>query len=129
MTSRKNFIESNNQIFSRIRRINNRGINYHIPSEITQLLIDLGNEKHPNKVLDLTYCSNNLLSPFLEDAETIKGVELKDRKSTRLNSSHVAISYAVFCLKTKSPSSTLVLSPGEPMCMRWSNRYSGWVNS
>src|SRR5699024_4610499 len=27
---------------------------------------------------------------------------LKDRKSTRLNSSHVSISYAVFCLKTKT---------------------------
>src|SRR5690625_6149852 len=27
--------------------------------------------------------------------------ELIDRKSTRLNSSHVAISYAVFCLKKK----------------------------
>src|SRR5438067_5913048 len=27
---------------------------------------------------------------------------LKDRKSTRLNSSHVSISYAVFCLKKKS---------------------------
>src|SRR5690625_6442920 len=27
---------------------------------------------------------------------------VKDRKSTRLNSSHVAISYAVFCLKKKS---------------------------
>src|SRR5690606_40442237 len=26
----------------------------------------------------------------------------KDRKSTRLNSSHVKISYAVFCLKTKT---------------------------
>src|SRR5437660_3991636 len=26
---------------------------------------------------------------------------MKDRKSTRLNSSHVAISYAVFCLKKK----------------------------
>src|SRR5690625_6708607 len=26
-----------------------------------------------------------------------------DRKSTRLNSSHVAISYAVFCLKTNNP--------------------------
>src|SRR5690625_6249145 len=26
-------------------------------------------------------------------------VEMLDRKSTRLNSSHVAISYAVFCLK------------------------------
>src|SRR5439155_27107536 len=27
----------------------------------------------------------------------------RDRKSTRLNSSHVAISYAVFCLKKKKP--------------------------
>src|SRR5699024_12174913 len=27
--------------------------------------------------------------------------EQKDRKSTRLNSSHVSISYAVFCLKKK----------------------------
>src|SRR5690625_7086041 len=29
-------------------------------------------------------------------------VKPQDRKSTRLNSSHVAISYAVFCLKKKS---------------------------
>src|SRR5690625_5333723 len=28
--------------------------------------------------------------------------DFEDRKSTRLNSSHVAISYAVFCLKKKS---------------------------
>src|SRR5690242_21375369 len=28
-------------------------------------------------------------------------VELRDRKSTRLNSSHMSISYAVFCLKKK----------------------------
>src|SRR5438034_8862802 len=27
----------------------------------------------------------------------------KDRKSTRLNSSHTVISYAVFCLKKKTP--------------------------
>src|SRR5690625_3068927 len=33
-------------------------------------------------------------------AAIAKGVE--DRKSTRLNSSHVAISYAVFCLKKKN---------------------------
>src|SRR5690625_7124712 len=30
----------------------------------------------------------------------------RDRKSTRLNSSHVAISYAVFCLKKKKESET-----------------------
>src|SRR5256886_8499626 len=29
----------------------------------------------------------------------------RDRKSTRLNSSHSQISYAVFCLKKKTPSS------------------------
>src|SRR5699024_11855782 len=29
------------------------------------------------------------------------GKEIQDRKSTRLNSSHVSISYAVFCLKKK----------------------------
>src|SRR5215208_7458449 len=29
-----------------------------------------------------------------------------DRKSTRLNSSHVAISYAVFCLKKKKTTTT-----------------------
>src|SRR3712207_8311684 len=31
----------------------------------------------------------------------ISGCETKDRKSTRLNSSHANISYAVFCLKKK----------------------------
>src|SRR5205807_10390929 len=29
------------------------------------------------------------------------GLTIKDRKSTRLNSSHLVISYAVFCLKKK----------------------------
>src|SRR5437868_11091478 len=33
----------------------------------------------------------------------------KDRKSTRLNSSHVSISYAVFCLKKKKKSVVLQL--------------------
>src|SRR5207249_8177737 len=31
---------------------------------------------------------------------------LRDRKSTRLNSSHVSISYAVFCLKKKKKTTT-----------------------
>src|SRR5256885_12345760 len=31
--------------------------------------------------------------------ERVLGVERRDRKSTRLNSSHLVISYAVFCLK------------------------------
>src|SRR3712207_8546220 len=34
---------------------------------------------------------------------TRSGSESRDRKSTRLNSSHANISYAVFCLKKKHP--------------------------
>src|SRR5207253_11146217 len=36
-----------------------------------------------------------------EGAPTLHRLGTSDRKSTRLNSSHVAISYAVFCLKKK----------------------------
>src|SRR5690606_41127165 len=38
---------------------------------------------------------------FAEVVQAAVGVLLQDRKSTRLNSSHVKISYAVFCLKKK----------------------------
>src|SRR5439155_24443483 len=37
----------------------------------------------------------------VEHNRPARRVALADRKSTRLNSSHVAISYAVFCLKKK----------------------------
>src|SRR5690606_40575772 len=36
-----------------------------------------------------------------EAGEVAVGARVRDRKSTRLNSSHVKISYAVFCLKKK----------------------------
>src|SRR5699024_11544205 len=43
---------------------------------------------------------------FFKENEELKSKNLnyaavRDRKSTRLNSSHVSISYAVFCLKKK----------------------------
>src|SRR2546426_4187633 len=34
-------------------------------------------------------------------AVSLRGTRARDRKSTRLNSSHLVISYAVFCLKKK----------------------------
>src|SRR5256885_13178294 len=35
-------------------------------------------------------------------AQPVSGLVAEDRKSTRLNSSHLVISYAVFCLKKKN---------------------------
>src|SRR5438067_9154568 len=48
----------------------------------------------------------------VEDLPEVRDV-LQDRKSTRLNSSHVSISYAVFCLKkkTRARSATAVRAP------------------
>src|SRR5688500_19975848 len=37
-----------------------------------------------------------------DDAGVEDGDDRRDRKSTRLNSSHLVISYAVFCLKKKN---------------------------
>src|SRR5436309_8079457 len=47
--------------------------------------------------------------PVLRDRAAERGAVLiakEDRKSTRLNSSHVKISYAVFCLKKKKKQKT-----------------------
>src|SRR5690606_41840710 len=45
---------------------------------------------------------------FARSAFSVQDVEegTSDRKSTRLNSSHVKISYAVFCLKKKRPATS-----------------------
>src|ERR1035438_10712946 len=53
----------------------------------------------------LTTVSDQLL-PYLRMAfhvskETVSMLGLSDRKSTRLNSSHLGISYAVLCLKKR----------------------------
>src|SRR5256885_12967470 len=39
--------------------------------------------------------------PQAREGESQRAAEHADRKSTRLNSSHLVISYAVFCLKKK----------------------------
>src|SRR5690625_5419847 len=69
-----------------------------------------GGESGKDYSLDVTYTvtsdtlvqeveSETMMDNNFEELELIK-MPL-DRKSTRLNSSHVAISYAVFCLKKK----------------------------
>src|SRR5438067_8272631 len=65
----------------------------------------------PILVVDAGTATNHRLAPeqFLQEASRRGGAPRKseirrrveDRKSTRLNSSHVSISYAVFCLKKK----------------------------
>src|SRR5690625_6244888 len=57
--------------------------------------LDLIAQKAPEPTPSCSYM-------FLKRAGWCRFGRLQDRKSTRLNSSHVAISYAVFCLKKKN---------------------------
>src|SRR5689334_23515833 len=43
--------------------------------------------------------ANGKTHEFQASKETLQDLKVGDRKSTRLNSSHSSISYAVFCLK------------------------------
>src|SRR5690625_3769857 len=70
--------------------INNAGVGYFKQAE------DLS-KKEVHQMIDINlkgtiFCTQAIL-PLMKEKD--------DRKSTRLNSSHVAISYAVFCLKKK----------------------------
>src|SRR5690554_7507827 len=71
---------------------NGRGINKEIYTKMMMHgvnAITMGN---------WTWANRDLLN-FIDESNVIRPANYKDRKSTRLNSSHVRISYAVFCLK------------------------------
>src|SRR5258708_81931 len=87
------------------------------PTVLLEIVLDLGREPearvpgrevlladHPVSASDLEHVANNV-GQFSDDNRA--GIErtlhrVSDRKSTRLNSSHQIISYAVFCLKKKT---------------------------
>src|SRR5690242_21013057 len=76
------------------------------PAAATAPVRRFGVVYHPNGVIYDQWLpkgvgSNFELSPTLKGLEPLKDKVIVDRKSTRLNSSHMSISYAVFCLKKK----------------------------
>src|SRR6266542_6118835 len=69
------------------------------------------------KVFDFIHATNDVLTergielPLEGQSTTTPETREEDRKSTRLNSSHGSISYAVFCLKKKKCRATSTYSP------------------
>src|SRR5207249_7846720 len=45
--------------------------------------------------------TSTIVTEYLRESKLVPEPKIADRKSTRLNSSHVSISYAVFCLKKR----------------------------
>src|SRR2546426_8442785 len=62
---------------------------------------DAGDPDAPPEAVELEVAGGAKICRFLGQAGAGVPWPLVDRKSTRLNSSHLVISYAVFCLKKK----------------------------
>src|SRR5438874_13695427 len=70
-----------------------------LPAPVIEMLRLLPSKTHP---MDMLRTGVSMLSAFDKDlSDNSHDANIRDRKSTRLNSSHVEISYAVFCLKKK----------------------------
>src|SRR5256885_11965143 len=76
--------------YTTLFRSQNEGVDFPLVGDGTQRVARLGGNDHA------TDWRNQELLADLEDC-----IGAEDRKSTRLNSSHLVISYAVFCLKKK----------------------------
>src|SRR2546426_5970704 len=72
--------------------------------EVGEMFVDRGERLEPELAGDL-----------LEARGVALGLDVRDRKSTRLNSSHLVNSYAVFCLKKKKKQYTIPnqIAPGK----------------
>src|SRR5437667_2051731 len=77
-------------------------LSLHDALPICRGVVGLAAEQSP---ADAMPSGPNIFSPRKETSgwpETFSARRYSDRKSTRLNSSHITISYAVFCLKKKN---------------------------
>src|SRR3712207_7991872 len=68
---------------------------------------DVGEEAEARVAQDAAHAPEHHAMADLADGVRARHALLLDRKSTRLNSSHANISYAVFCLKKKKPETRL----------------------
>src|SRR5699024_12109391 len=72
----------------------------HDNEEINDTKTNQNQVLEPRTKVIYQYPKNQSMPNFNKSVQNNRSVE-KDRKSTRLNSSHVSISYAVFCLIKK----------------------------
>src|SRR5690625_99785 len=87
------------------RQLHKRRLKAHVNAAKTDKRSAVAAPRDPVVVVAAAAVANNLRTSRRHNKTKRKisnKTNSKDRKSTRLNSSHVAISYAVFCLKKKS---------------------------
>src|SRR5437762_6980001 len=86
-------------------RNEHRGIASQKAAGLTSVSVDVASAWHQKSILPWSSRERHVqsgLDSISGSADGMIGGVLGDRKSTRLNSSHRCISYAVFCLKKKN---------------------------
>src|SRR5699024_11458465 len=92
--------------------LNPRGGSGYGQEFVASILNNYGDEDYQDLLNGTDYVLENY--PKIDpDRVYVAGGSYGDRKSTRLNSSHVSISYAVFCLKKKNPVKTFYFTKRE----------------
>src|SRR2546426_4090884 len=90
--------------WARVVRTNNRSARWWKRLECAHFLSVAATPHDIGRVLRLLRDDHPAVQ--IAAATTLERLTSPDRKSTRLNSSHLVISYAVFCLKKKKKSTT-----------------------
>src|SRR5699024_12212587 len=74
---------------------------FHVPKKIREKAKEKNKTMNETMIKEIVEKDNMEKNTVNQDDKVIIETFYQDRKSTRLNSSHVSISYAVFCLKKK----------------------------
>src|SRR5437879_9086691 len=93
------FWDVTEQDYDLILNVNLKGLFFTTQGFVRHLM----ETRRPGKIINMSSVHEELPFPHFATYCASKG----DRKSTRLNSSHRCISYAVFCLKKKNTTITL----------------------
>src|SRR5690554_7307450 len=98
---KSSFLQTHNQVFKILNLIVLiLGLSYQTKAQEYKLVV--GNKTPCVLMVQSGLCNNAPgLTFYVPPMTQVEQIVTGDRKSTRLNSSHVRISYAVFCLKKK----------------------------
>src|SRR5206468_5552965 len=98
---RDGYVRTDDPAVADVLLINTCAVRDHAEQRVLGRMGELKRYKRPGDVLGVVGCMAQRLGPRLLASVPQVDLVIGDRKSTRLNSSHDQISYAVFCLKKK----------------------------
>src|SRR5207249_5698340 len=96
------YVDENSRVLKGQKAIQDSFADLFATRKGLKVRIDVASLRFPAPDLAIEDGTSTVLAPDGSAPSRARYTNVLDRKSTRLNSSHVSISYAVFCLKKKN---------------------------